>query len=79
MSREIVTLGGVPMPSARPFTDLIERLRAVGLRPTRQRLALAKILFDGADIEIAALPPAPPGRRIAQVDLGIHVAPAAKK
>ena len=33
----------------RPYSDVIEQLRSVGLRPTRQRLALAKLLFDGAD------------------------------
>lgn len=32
---------------ARPFAEALERLRAVGLRPTRQRLALARVLFDG--------------------------------
>jgi len=38
----------------RPFSDVIERLRSVGLRPTRQRLALAKLLFDGEDRHITA-------------------------
>lgn len=32
---------------ARPFAGALERLRSVGLRPTRQRLALARVLFDG--------------------------------
>ena len=40
--------------SKRPFSDLIERLRAVSLRPTRQRLALAKLLFDGEDRHVTA-------------------------
>ncbi len=31
----------------RPFSRVVQKLRQVGLRPTRQRLALAKILFDG--------------------------------
>lgn len=38
------------LPNARqgrPYTEALERLRAVGLRPTRQRLALARVLFDG--------------------------------
>lgn len=35
------------MTDARPYTRLIDRLKASGLRPTRQRLALAKLLFDG--------------------------------
>ena len=38
----------------RPFSDAIKRLRSVGLRPTRQRLALAKLLFDGEDRHITA-------------------------
>ena len=32
----------------------LERLRAAGLRPTRQRLALAKLLFQGGDRHVAA-------------------------
>jgi Fur family iron response transcriptional regulator len=32
----------------------LDRLRAVGLRPTRQRLALARLLFDGCDRHISA-------------------------
>jgi Fur family iron response transcriptional regulator len=32
----------------------VGRLRAVGLRPTRQRLALAKLLFDGPDRHVTA-------------------------
>lgn len=38
----------------RPYTNILERLRGVGLRPTRQRLALAKLLFDGGDRHISA-------------------------
>ena len=37
------------MTDVRPYTALIERLKLAGLRPTRQRLALAKLLFDTAD------------------------------
>ena len=37
------------MTDVRPYTALIERLKLAGLRPTRQRLALAKLLFDAAD------------------------------
>ncbi|MCZ6605772.1 MAG: transcriptional repressor, partial [Alphaproteobacteria bacterium] len=37
------------MVATRPYSDIIERLRAAGLRPTRQRLALGRLLFDGAD------------------------------
>ena len=37
------------MTTERRYTALIERLKQAGLRPTRQRLALARLLFDGAD------------------------------
>lgn len=40
--------------STRPYRHIIERLRAAGLRPTRQRLALARLLFDGADRHVTA-------------------------
>lgn len=30
----------------RPFSQVLSRLRTSGLRPTRQRLALAKLLYD---------------------------------
>ena len=33
---------------------IAKKLRAVGLRPTRQRLALAKILFSGGDRHVSA-------------------------
>jgi Fur family iron response transcriptional regulator len=38
----------------RPYTGVIEQLKSAGLRPTRQRLALAKLLFDGDDRHITA-------------------------
>jgi Fur family iron response transcriptional regulator len=38
----------------RPYAATAARLTAVGLRPTRQRLALAKILFDGVDRHVTA-------------------------
>ncbi len=38
----------------RPYTQVLERLRAAELRPTRQRLALAKLLFDGGDRHVTA-------------------------
>ena len=38
----------------RPYSQVLERLRASGLRPTRQRLALAKLLFDKGDRHITA-------------------------
>lgn len=38
----------------RPFTQTIARLKAVGLRPTRQRIGLARILFDKGDRHVTA-------------------------
>ena len=38
----------------RPYTEAIVGLRAVGLRPTRQRIALAKLLFSGLDRHVTA-------------------------
>lgn len=40
--------------SIRPYTQVLDRLRTVGLRPTRQRLALAKLLFEGGDRHVTA-------------------------
>lgn len=42
------------MRKIRPYSHVIDRLRAAGLRPTRQRLALAKLLFDGGDRHVTA-------------------------
>ncbi|MEM7223457.1 MAG: iron response transcriptional regulator IrrA [Pseudomonadota bacterium] len=38
----------------RPYSSLIERLKEAGLRPTRQRLALAKLLFEKGDQHLTA-------------------------
>jgi Fur family transcriptional regulator, iron response regulator len=40
--------------ATRPYSAPLNRLRAAGLRPTRQRLALAKLLFDGRDRHVTA-------------------------
>ena len=45
-------MSGMDVPPNCP--DLIERLRAAGLRPTRQRIALARLLFDGGDRHVTA-------------------------
>ncbi len=37
------------MTERRPYAAALERLRAAGLRPTRQRLALTRLLFAGTD------------------------------
>jgi Fur family iron response transcriptional regulator len=44
---------GVMEPSSRP-SGVLSRLRAAGLRPTRQRVALAKLLLDGRDRHFTA-------------------------
>lgn len=38
----------------RPYTHVLDQLRGAGLRPTRQRLALAKLLFDSGDRHVTA-------------------------
>ena len=42
------------MKSERPHTRLLDRLRSAGLRLTRQRLALAKLLFGRMDRHVTA-------------------------
>lgn len=42
------------MTIQRPYTTIIDRLREAGLRPTRQRKELGKLLFDGPDRHITA-------------------------
>ena len=37
------------MEIVRPYSHVLKKMRDVGLRPTRQRLALAKLLFEGGD------------------------------
>lgn len=42
------------MANEKPFSGLIDRLRTCGLRPTRQRLALAKLLFGQGNRHLTA-------------------------
>ena len=42
------------MTQQRPFAPVIAMLNRVGIRPTRQRLALARLLFDGEDRHVTA-------------------------
>lgn len=42
------------MTASRPYSQIIERIRRAGLRPTRQRLALAKLLFDSGNRHVTA-------------------------
>ena len=43
-----------PRNAARPFAGVIEQLRDAGLRPTRQRLALARLLFEKGNRHVTA-------------------------
>lgn len=43
-----------PRNAERPYKQVLKRLRSVGLRPTRQRKALAKMLFEGPDRHVTA-------------------------
>ncbi len=38
----------------RPYRQALDILRDAGLRPTRQRLGLARLLFDGGDRHVTA-------------------------
>ena len=40
--------------SMRPYASALERLRNASLRPTRQRLALAKLLFENGNRHVTA-------------------------
>jgi Fur family transcriptional regulator, iron response regulator len=42
------------MKTNRPFSAALERLRAAGLRPTRQRLALTRLLYSDGDRHVTA-------------------------
>ena len=42
------------MTASRPYTNALELLRAARLRPTRQRLALARLLFETPDRHVTA-------------------------
>lgn len=43
-----------PKTPNRPYSEVIDRLRAAGLRPTRQRLALARSLLEKGDRHVTA-------------------------
>ncbi len=42
------------MMQSRPFSEVLQKVRKVGLRPTRQRLALARLLFDQGNRHVTA-------------------------
>lgn len=42
------------MTGTRPFKRALDRLQTAGLRPTRQRLGLARLLFEAGDRHVTA-------------------------
>lgn len=42
------------MSNIRPYSAALERLRSAALRPTRQRMALTRLLLDGDDRHVTA-------------------------
>ncbi len=42
------------MSTVRPYTKTLDGLKSVGLRPTRQRLGLGRLLFEGGDRHVTA-------------------------
>lgn len=42
------------MSEERPFSGILQRLRGAGLRPTKQRLALGRFLFNGDPRHVTA-------------------------
>ncbi len=54
----ICTIGSdqnmAPQTTLRPFSTIIAQLRTAGLRPTRQRIALGRLLFETGDRHVTA-------------------------
>lgn len=44
----------IAMMNTRPYSRALDLMRAASLRPTRQRLALAKLLFESGDRHVTA-------------------------
>lgn len=42
------------MTHRRPYRQIVERLQNAGLRPTQQRMALARLLFERGDRHVSA-------------------------
>ena len=42
------------MKNGRTYAEIIDRLRQAGLRPTRQRIALAGLMYSGGDRHLSA-------------------------
>jgi len=47
-------MGGRTVQTMRAYSRVLERLKAAGLRPTRQRLALAKLLLESGPRHVTA-------------------------
>jgi Fur family transcriptional regulator, iron response regulator len=52
--RRVCDEGSDRMQASRTYTGVLERLKAAGLRPTRQRLALAKLLLESGPRHVTA-------------------------
>ncbi|MEM8800144.1 MAG: iron response transcriptional regulator IrrA [Pseudomonadota bacterium] len=50
----IATMRSTVQPQRRAFSEMITLIHSVGLRPTRQRLALAKLLFENGHRHVTA-------------------------
>ena len=42
------------MDKIRPYSNVLRTIKSAGLRPTRQRLALSRLLFDGKNRHVTA-------------------------
>jgi Fur family transcriptional regulator, iron response regulator len=47
-------VGAITVQMSRTYSEVLERLKAAGLRPTRQRLALAKLLLESGPRHVTA-------------------------
>lgn len=54
MMKKAETAEAAQAQGERPYAQALQRLRAANLRPTRQRLALVKILFEPGDRHVTA-------------------------
>lgn len=54
------------MSGDHPYSQVLERLREADLRPTRQRLALARLLFDNGHRHVTA-------ERLHEEAIGAHI------
>lgn len=50
----LIIIAYIPCMVERPYTHVISLLQEAGLRPTRQRMALARLLFDTGNRHVTA-------------------------